>query len=46
MDETKVFEAYARLKGLKANVPQVRDLNMKWVEEYHRILDELEKGNR
>jgi hypothetical protein len=42
MDETKVFEAYARLKGLKANIPQYRDLEMKWVAEYHSILDVLE----
>jgi hypothetical protein len=42
MDETKVFEAYARLKSLKANIPQHRELEMKWVSEYHSILDVLE----
>jgi len=43
MDETKVFEAYARLTGLKTNIPQSHDLDMKWVEEYHSILGILEK---
>lgn len=43
MDETRVIEAFARLKGLKANIPQYSELDMKWVEEYHSILDLLEK---
>ena len=43
MDETKVFEAFARLQGLKTNIPQSLNVDMKWVEEYHSILDVLEK---
>jgi len=43
MDETRVIEAYSRLKSLKANIPQYKELEMKWVSEYHSILDVLEK---
>ncbi len=45
MDETKALEAYARLQGLKANMPQSHELDMKYVKEYHDVLNILESAS-
>jgi hypothetical protein len=44
MGQVEIIEAYSRLKALKANVPGPY-VHPKYVEEFHHILDLLEKAS-
>jgi hypothetical protein len=48
MADAALFEAYARLNSLKANLPDHYEVHEKWVAEFHAILDlpEAETGCR
>lgn len=42
MGDNALFEAYARLNSLKANLPEHYEVHEKWVTEFHAILDLLQ----
>lgn len=45
MHEQKLIEAYARLKALKANLPETYSIEEKYVQEFHAILSILEQAS-
>lgn len=45
MSQDQLAQAYARLKSLKENLPQTFEADSKYIEEYHQILDLLQKAS-
>lgn len=43
VDQDTIFRAYARLKGLRSNVDKLSLVEDTYANEYHSILDTLEK---
>ena len=45
MNNMQVLEAFSRLKSLRQNMPKSYSVDMKFVDEFHKILDLLERNS-
>ena len=43
MSQDQLAQAYARLNSMKKNLPERFEADQKYIEEYHQILDLLER---
>jgi hypothetical protein len=40
---SELLKAYVMLKSLRDNVPSIFEVGPRWVQDYHSILDKIEK---